>query len=159
MDRAEHDRPGGFRPFLYGVIRNVALRVEGKRARGKEQQPPSKMELAEVERVEASLSKVFERTWAESLIREAAERQEQLATQAGEAALHRVELLRLRFREGLAIREIAERWQTDAAVLHHEYARARQEFKAALIEVVAFHQPGTAEEVEQECAELLASLS
>ena len=70
----------------------------------------------------------------------------------------RVELLRLRFHEGLPIREIARRWGTAAEVLHHEYARARQEFEAALREVVAFHHPGSPEEVEQECSNLLARL-
>jgi RNA polymerase sigma-70 factor (ECF subfamily) len=69
-----------------------------------------------------------------------------------------VELLRARFHEGLPIRDIARRWGTDAAALHHEYAKARQEFKAALLEVVAFHHPGSPTEVEQECANLLAHL-
>jgi hypothetical protein len=69
-----------------------------------------------------------------------------------------VELLRLRFQDGLPIREIARRWGADAAALHHEYAKARQEFQAALLEVVAFHHPGTPAEVEQACANLLTSL-
>ena len=57
-----------------------------------------------------------------------------------------------------SIREIARRWGADAKALHHEYARARQEFKAALLQVVAFHHPGSPAEVEQECANLLACL-
>jgi hypothetical protein len=35
---------------------------------------------------------------------------------------------------------IAERWGTEAALLHHAYALARREFRAALL---AFHQPGS----------------
>ena len=46
-----------------------------------------------------------------------------------------------------------------AAWLHHSYALARQEFKAALLEVVAFHYPGRPAEVEQEAANLLSALS
>jgi hypothetical protein len=46
----------------------------------------------------------------------------------------------------------------DAAELRHEYAKARHEFKAALLEVVAFHHPGSPAEVEHACAELLAHL-
>jgi hypothetical protein len=42
--------------------------------------------------------------------------------------------------------------------LHHRYAGARQEFKAALLEVVAFHHSGLLSEVEQECANLLTRL-
>jgi hypothetical protein len=52
----------------------------------------------------------------------------------------------------------AGRWQTDAAALHHEYARARQEFQGALAQVVAFHHPGSALAIERECANLLALL-
>ena len=40
--------------------------------------------------------------------------------------------------------------------LHKDYARARAEFKAALMEVVAFHQPGPPHVVEAECAKLLS---
>jgi RNA polymerase sigma-70 factor (ECF subfamily) len=73
-------------------------------------------------------------------------------------ALRRVELLRLRFHEGLPIREIARRWRDDPATLHREYARAREEFKEALIGVMAFHHPGSPAQAERECAELLALL-
>jgi RNA polymerase sigma-70 factor (ECF subfamily) len=49
----------------------------------------------------------------------------------------------------------ARRWEADPAKLHHDYARARQEFLSALREVVAFQQPGPPEAVERACAELL----
>ena len=74
-------------------------------------------------------------------------------------AVQRIELLRLRFEENLPIRAIAERWGVDARSLHHAYAMARQEFKAALLEVVAFHQPGSPRELEEEAASLLKALS
>jgi hypothetical protein len=70
-----------------------------------------------------------------------------------------VELLRLRFEENLPIRAIAEAWAIDAAKLHHAYALARQEFRAALLEVVAFHQHGTSAELEEEAVSLLKALS
>ena len=90
---------------------------------------------------------------------EAAQLQRTRATERGTEAVQRVELLRLRFEENLPIRVIAERWGTDAARLHHAYALARQEFRAALLEVVAFHHPGSPAEVAQEAAGLLNSLS
>ena len=77
----------------------------------------------------------------------------------GAEAVRRVELLRLRFEEDLPIRTIAERWGVAAAVLHHAYALARKEFKAALLEVVAFHHPGSPADLEQEAASLLKALS
>jgi hypothetical protein len=47
----------------------------------------------------------------------------------------------------------------EAARLHHVYTLVRQEFRAALLEVVAFHQPGSPADVEQEAAGLIRSLS
>ena len=156
LQRADQERPGGFRAFLSGVVRNVALRFETRQARAREGPLPETVSLQDVPTAELSPDEAFDRAWATALLREAAQRQEELARQAGAAALRRVELLRLRFQEGLPIRAIAQRWQTDPAGLHREYARARQEFRAALAEVVAFHRPGAAEEVERECADLLS---
>src|SRR2546421_76794 len=76
----------------------------------------------------------------------------------GPEAVGGVELLQLRFAETLPIRTIAARWGVDPARLHHDYAIARQEFRAALLEVVAFHQPGSPVELEQEAASLLKAL-
>jgi RNA polymerase sigma-70 factor (ECF subfamily) len=159
LENADADRAGGFRPFFYGMVRNVALRIETRRARAREQQSPSGVDLEAVATSEEGLSRVFDRAWAKAILREAGEAQAERAQQAGEAATRRLELLRLRFHEGLPIREIARRWNADAAALHHEYARAREEFRAALVEVVAFHRPGSPAEVERECSELLALLA
>jgi hypothetical protein len=93
------------------------------------------------------------------IMAEAARLQRQRATEGGPEAVQRVELLRLRFEENLPIGASAERWGTEAARLHHAYALARQEVRAALLEVVAFHQPGSPAELEQEAASLLKALS
>ena len=69
-----------------------------------------------------------------------------------------VELLRLRFRQGKPIREIAQLWNVEAAKLHRAYARARKEFRRALHDVVEFHRPGDPEAVERECEELILLL-
>jgi RNA polymerase sigma factor (sigma-70 family) len=156
LARAERDRPGGFRAFLYGVVRNVARRLEAQR--GRSRQAAGDVDLDRVPAEEESQARLFDRAWARSLLREAAQRQEDHARCAGAAALRRVELLRLRFHDGLPIRAIAARWQIEAATLHHEYAKARQEFKAALAEVVGFHHPGSAAEIERQCANLLSLL-
>ncbi len=156
LERADRGR-GDFRPFLFGVVRNVALRVEGVRSSRERQQVPGS-DLEAIPDDGPSPSRVFDRAWARALFREAALEQGKKAADCGEAACRRVELLRLRFQENVPVREIARRWGMEAAVLHHEYAKARQEFKAALIEVVAFHHPGSPAAVERECANLLTSL-
>jgi RNA polymerase sigma-70 factor (ECF subfamily) len=159
LERAERGRPGGFRPFLFGVVRHVGLRFERARGRQRETAPADELCLEALPDDDPGASKAFDRAWAKGLVREAGRLQEQRAQVGGPPAMRRVELLRLRFHEGLPIRELAHRWQADAAELHHEYAKARQEFKAALLEVVAFHQPGSAADLEQECANLLANLA
>lgn len=156
LERANPDRPGGFRAFLYGVVRNVALRFEQRAHQRRErQQPESESEIPDQD---DPLSHVFDRAWARTIMKEAATRQADRAEAHGEAALRRVELLRLRFQEGLPIREIAQRWNEDAPHLHREYARAREEFHRALIEVMEFHHPGTRAEAERECARLIELL-
>src|SRR5215510_9939114 len=145
-------RVPAFRAFLSGVVRNVARRFESRpvRAAGP---------LPEIAADDASQSRLFERTWAQAIMSEAARLQRQRAAEGGPEAAQRVELLRLRFEENLPIRAIAQLWGTDAARLHHAYAQARKEFKAALLEVVAFHHPGSPAEVEREAASLLTALS
>jgi len=150
---ARVDERRSFRAFFYGVVRMVALRHEDRRKRrAREEQPPSSFEI---EADEPALSALFDRTWAQSVMDQAAARQGEHAAEQGEAAQRRLELLALRFQEGLPIREIAIRWNVDAARLHRDYAQARREFHAALIEVVGFHHPGPPEDVEAECARLL----
>jgi RNA polymerase sigma-70 factor (ECF subfamily) len=152
LEAAGAGRVPSFRAFLYGVVRNVARRFESRPAR-------AAGPLPDIPANEASLSRLFERSWAQALMTEAAQRQRQQADESGPEAVRRVELLRLRFEEGLPIRTIAERWGVPAAGLHHAYALARQEFRAALLKVVAFHHPGSLAEVEQEAASLLRALS
>jgi RNA polymerase sigma-70 factor (ECF subfamily) len=144
-------RVPGFRAFLYGVVRNVARRFESR-------PDHAAVPLPDVEASEERLSRLFERSWAQVIMVEAAQLMKRRAAGGGLEAVRRVELLQLRFEENLPIRTIAERWGVPAAGLHHAYALARKEFKAALLKVVAFHQPGSAMEIEQEAASLLNAL-
>jgi RNA polymerase sigma-70 factor (ECF subfamily) len=158
LETADRSRKNGFRPYMYGIIRNVARRIEREpysrqlRTCGNE----SACEHLQVD--ESSLSLIYDRSWARCIMRQAAEWQRSAAVEKCEAALRRVELLRLRFQEELTIREIAARWEVDARTIHREYAKARREFKAALLQVIAAHHPGSAEDVKRECKELVALL-
>jgi RNA polymerase sigma factor (sigma-70 family) len=156
LGRADSQAPGGFRAFLYGVARNVARRHEERRRAGAS---PPDFDPDAIEGREPTASRVFEKAWASALLAQAREEQARRAAAAGGDAVRRVELLRLRFEEGLPVRDIAARWAEDPAHVHHEYARARREFQEALREVVASHldAPRPAA-VEEECARLLHSL-
>jgi RNA polymerase sigma-70 factor (ECF subfamily) len=152
LHKAGPEWPGGFRAFLYGVVRNVARGFEKKRSRSKEH---GAADLDAFTGEDDPVSRVFDRAWALSLMKQAAQRQAERADGKGEAARLRVKLLRLRFQEGRPIREIATLWGVDAARLHREYATARKEFQAALMDVVRIHQGGGAPDVEAECLRLL----
>jgi RNA polymerase sigma-70 factor (ECF subfamily) len=152
LGRADPGRPGGFRAFLYGVVRHVAQRIE--RARAKAGRPFTDEHEAPAR--QRSLSQEFDRAWAKAIMRQAARVQAESAREAGPDALRRVELLRLRFQEGLPIREIARLWDEDAARLHREYAKARREFRDALRAVVAEHLVAPPGKIDEEAERLIA---
>src|SRR5262245_56495382 len=150
LEKADPDRDGGFRAFLLGAARNVARRHEARHR-------PAARLPAELPADDTGPAEAFDRAWAKALLREAARAQDEAARRSGPAAVRRVQLLRLRFGDGLPIREIAQRWGEDPAKLHHEYATAREEVRSALRAVVALHPPGIpASELDRACGELLA---
>ena len=156
LSNVDRDRAGGFRAYLYGAVRNVALRMERGRAVSGHESPEGPADLDQVAKNDARLSVAFDRAWARGIMKEAAARQREQAAARGAAALQRVELLRLRFEEGLPIRDISERWHRDSAELHHEYAKARREFQQSLLEVMCFYHPGKPALAYRACAELLS---
>jgi DNA-directed RNA polymerase specialized sigma24 family protein len=157
LERADPLRSGGFRPFFFSILLHVALRFERRKARSLARRAQDDLELDECQAREAALSGVFDRAWAKALMKEAGRLQARQAKQKGVAAQKRVDLLRVRFEEGLPIREIAVRWKVDPAYLHHALAKARREFKAALLEVIKFHHPDSGDP-EGECTRLFELL-
>lgn len=142
LARSAASRPRSFRAFLLGTTRNIALRYEtGRGVAARESQAP----VDDFDGLPAAgerASAAFEKAWARSIVQEAASHMVSRARFLGAAALRRVELLRLRFFDGRPIRDIAAAWGTEAKALHREYARAREEFQASLLEVLEWHEPG-----------------
>ncbi|MCB9852027.1 MAG: sigma-70 family RNA polymerase sigma factor [Phycisphaerales bacterium] len=159
LAKADPSRPGGFRAFLYGIVRNVALRFETKRAKHFARHVAADAALPQVEAAEDRLSQVFDRAWAQAIMRRAADLQRQRAAEQGPEASKRVELLRLRFHDDLPIRDIAAQWEADPTHLHREYAKARREFRDCLLDVMRFHFPESPIEAERECEKLLEILA
>ena len=81
LEAAGAGRVPSFRAFLYGVIRNVARRLESRpvRAAG----PPP-----DVPADDATQSQLFERTWARAIMAEAAQLQRTRAEERGPEAVH-----------------------------------------------------------------------
>ena len=158
LEKADPAQPRGFRVFLLGVVNNVALRVERRQARELAKRDPGSFHPEQLSSQDERLSKLFDREWAVSVTQQAGELEEQQANASDDGARRRVELLKLRFEEGLPIREIATRWGEEADDVHAAYRRARKEYRRCLHEVVAFHNPGADGEVERQCEHLLSLL-
>lgn len=155
IEKADPGRPGGFRAFYFGVIRNVARRLESRLSRRKDESGAD-IDLTGIAATGDDFVREFDRIWAQAIIRQAGERMLEIAESNGPDAEERVALLRLRFYQEKPIREIARLWDRDAKVLHREYAKARTEFETALTDVVATHHRGPPGEIHRECERLLS---
>ncbi len=158
LQKADPGRRRGFRPFLYGVVRNVALRFESQKAKRRERQVPSAILRQAPVPDDQTLSRVFDRAWAAELVKEARRLLESRAASGGEREGTWVALLSARFEEDLPIGVIAKRWDVDPAHLHHEYAHARTAFREALLAVVRHHTPGDHDDAEVECRQIMSLL-
>jgi RNA polymerase sigma-70 factor (ECF subfamily) len=156
LGRAESDRPGGFRAFLYGVTRNVAGTIEAARVRRRREVGDAAFE--EIGADEPTASRVFDQEFARALTREARTLLLERARSGGAAGI-RLQALELMYEHGLPSREIARELGLDVAAVYPLMTRARKEFKAALLEVVAsYHPGGSRQEIEERCLEIFSAL-
>ena len=157
LDRADSTR-GSFRAYLCGAIRNVARQVEATRAAAHEVQPTSSFDTNDQPAPESNASRILDRAWACTMLNLAGARQLREAESKGDSAVRRIEILRLRFENGLPIREIARLWNTDPARLHEEFRQARQEFRRCLEAELAQQAPELGPGEQTQLSELLAML-
>ena len=129
LQRADQNCPGGFRAFLFGATRNVARRFEERVVRNRERQHNTDVIMSTLDD-DPSLSVVFDRGYATTLLREAFELYELRSAAGGEEMEQRVALLRRRFQDDVPIRDISGEWKVKAKVLHRRLDRARRNFTA-----------------------------
>jgi DNA-directed RNA polymerase specialized sigma24 family protein len=148
----------GFRAFLYGVTRNVALMAERRRARRRERQPPHSG-VFERSTDDATLSHVFDAAWAELVVGEARALVEERATRRGGRAVLRAKALELMYRDDLPPREIAPLLVVEVKEVYKLLETGRMEFRAAVLQVMARYSPeATRPELERKCVTLLDRL-
>ena len=153
-------RRGDFRGLLYGVVRNVARRFEERLAKDIQRRPKQSVYLDELPHQADALSLVFDRAWAQSILREAVSRHEAEAKRGDPDALRRFHVLQFRHDQGLPIRKIAEQLsEPDVAKIHNDYRRARREFAVHLRVVTARHTGARGTDVDTECRKLNSLLS
>jgi RNA polymerase sigma factor (sigma-70 family) len=146
--------PARFRTYLYAIVRHVADRIERTNGMRRTTQEPSGAGLDDLERSEATLSRVFDRAWVGMITRGA---WLLMASRIDESAegRDRIQILDLRFKDGLSSGEIAERLALEPGYVYQQLRNAKRDFRAALVEVVGSYHPGaTKEEVEARCVEL-----
>ena len=158
LDRVNKRREGGFRPFFYGVARNIALRIERAARRDQSRGAGANFDPDTIDAENDSASKVFDRAWARSIVQEAVVLHYDRAQLLGERARLRVEILRLRFEEDMPIREIAKHLNVTPEVAHREYARGRQSYQKVLEEVAAAHYGDSSIDIRERCCEIAALL-
>jgi RNA polymerase sigma factor (sigma-70 family) len=154
LSRVEPDRSGGFRAFLYGVVQNVARRVEDREFRRQREISPSVVWKEGPAADDPTLSLVFDRAWLDTVLGQAVQYLEERA-QEDAAARKRVEILKLRFGDGRPYKEIAGELGIPVSAIYREAEQAREEFKRSLFDVVARDSGGSPASIERECREIL----
>ncbi|MFN0207660.1 MAG: RNA polymerase sigma factor [Planctomycetota bacterium] len=153
LDHFEEGRGDSFRGYLLSICRNVASRFEREQwRRMKVKIDETLLELSLADDTRAS--QLFDRAWAQSMLREAAQRYQRRVPDLDPSAKQRFELLVLRFRDDMPIRDIARLWNADPTHLHREYTKARKEFREVLMEVLQIHQPSSQASLSEECERL-----
>jgi DNA-directed RNA polymerase specialized sigma24 family protein len=153
IERADPAR-GDFRGLLYGVVRNVARRFEERAAKSVARDAKETVYLDELPHDALALSRVFDRSWAQALMREAVSCHKE-ASGSDDIASRRFRVLSMKHDDGLAIREIAAALnESDVAMIHNDYRQARRAFAAHLRKVVAKHTGARESQIDAECERL-----
>lgn len=112
-------------------------------------------ELDQVPADADGLSTAFDRAWAQAVLQQAAHEHRAAAQLAGDDAVQRQEILRLRHDESLPVREIAARIGVDDVdSVHNDYRRARREFSRHLKKVLQAHTGSQGSELEAQLRRL-----
>src|SRR5262249_51380287 len=89
LEKVDPARAGGFRAFLYGITRNIAARIEQRRARKREVPVDTAFADEHPGDEPGDLATVFDRAWAASIMGQAWDHQERQAKEKGDAAIRR----------------------------------------------------------------------
>lgn len=159
LSRVDPVRPGGFRAYLYGIARNVALMAERRSARRREVSAGEGLDVEAGDRNEATLSLVFDRAFVRGIVREARERMARRSIRSP-AAEARYRVLALQFEHDQPPREIAARLALPVERVYELLKEARREYRDCLVETVASLHPGCSQaEVERHCVDLIQRLA
>lgn len=148
-----------FRAYLRGLVRNVARMTERTEYRRLEVQSPSaSFDQNALEATETRCSVAFDRAWAKGVIAETIIVVSGRESGAAPDVRRRYELVRLRFRDGLSVQDIAAREGTSRFVIYRELEKAGQEFRDAMTEVLRRQAGGSNTDIESQRRRVLEML-
>lgn len=155
LSRADRARGASFRAYLMGITKNIAARYEAARVLS----PAETAVLHALPNREDELSVVYERAWAQTLVKEAHARLMAEADAKGEAAKRRVDVLRMRFAGAASVESIAQKLGISVGRCYKDFERARGEFRDCLRAVVrSAMESGAPMDVDEECRRVLGLL-
>lgn len=157
LTRVDKERPSGFRPFLRGVLHNVAAELERRHRR--DRTSPLDSNVLPIDHSEQSPSGAFDRVWAEMITDAAWELMRQKA-KGDRWAQWRLQVLGHRYVDDMSCEQIAaEIGELAVDQVYRLLAAGRSQFRRALMTVLAAHHPELLpEELEQKCREVLEAL-
>lgn len=158
LSRVDPQQQGGFRAYLFGIVRNVALMAERRYARRREVDGGAHFDADQVRANDATLSFVFDREFARSVTRQARERMARRSVRSP-AAEQRYRALALQFEHGVPPREVAAEMDLAPERVYELLKEGRRDYRDSLFEVMRHLHPGaTQPELESHCVELLQLL-
>lgn len=159
LERVDPARAGGMRAFLYGVTARTAAQIERRGRRWNRDHAADVGDPERIQAAEATLSRAFDKAWAQMVAREARLCLARRAASSGKAARLRFHCLEQRYFHGRWPREIAANLDLDPQRVSELLHEAKSEFRAALLEVMESLLPAATEkELLLRCAELARDL-
>jgi len=149
LERSQQLHRREFRPYLLGIVRNVARMAERDVAR---KRSADEFQGSTTAVDDTRPSRVFDMVWARSLISAALQRMEERSAGSKDAR-QRLTFLRARFQDDLPVRRIAAAHRISAPQVHRAITRGKDEFRSALMEVMSSDRDAPA--TDREIAELL----
>lgn len=156
LTRVDKQRPNGFRPFLRGVLRNVAGELERRSRRNRTS--PLDQDLVP-NNDEPTPSGAFDRAWAE-MITDAAWQSMRQRAKGDRWAQWRLQVLGHRYVDDMSCEQIADEIsELSVDQVYRLLAAGRNQFRRALVTVLAAHHPDLLpRQLEQKCQEVLEAL-
>ncbi|MCB9888808.1 MAG: sigma-70 family RNA polymerase sigma factor [Planctomycetes bacterium] len=159
LDRADPAYASGFRAYLFGVVAKVALVSERRFRRRSDRPAEDAVDLDGIQSDEESLSRAFDKGWAELVVREAIELLRERSC-GDPVRTERFTVLEQRFLRDLTPAQIGEQTGHTPERTYQLLRRAKSDFRSAFLDVLRAYDPSAEKhELERTGREILQLIS